>query len=92
MVPGSSGAAVTADAAALLDRRGLLSWGARGLGATALLDLYGTTLHAIRRAGPPLPDRLAVVGCGPIGLGAVSVAKALGVDASELIESVPEEN
>src|SRR5437016_3516824 len=41
MVPGSSGAAVTADAAALLDRRGLLSWGARGLGATALLDLLG---------------------------------------------------
>lgn len=29
------------NAAALLDRRALLSWGARGLGATALLDLLG---------------------------------------------------
>jgi threonine 3-dehydrogenase len=57
--------------------------------ATALLDLYGTTLHAVRRAGAPLPDRLAVVGCGPIGLGAVSVAVALGIRAVHAADVSP---
>lgn len=47
-------------------------------GATALLDLFGTTLHALRRAALRPPESVAVLGCGPIGLGAVAVARALG--------------
>ena len=47
--------------------------------ATALLDLLGTAGHALRRAGQPNPRRLLVLGCGPIGLGALAMAGALGV-------------
>jgi threonine 3-dehydrogenase len=47
--------------------------------ATALLDLFGTTAHAFRRAKRPGAESVAVVGCGPIGLGAIVVARALGV-------------
>ncbi len=46
--------------------------------ATTVLDFYGTSLHAFRRAGPPGPKVVGIVGCGPIGLGAISVANALG--------------
>jgi threonine 3-dehydrogenase len=47
--------------------------------AAALLDLLGTAGHALRRAGPPTPRRVLVLGCGPIGLGALAMAAALGV-------------
>jgi threonine 3-dehydrogenase len=47
--------------------------------ATALLDLLGTAGHALRRAGPPSPRRVLVLGCGPIGLGALAMAGALGI-------------
>jgi threonine 3-dehydrogenase len=47
--------------------------------ATALLDLLGTAGHALRRAGPAVPRRVLVLGCGPIGLGALAMAGALGV-------------
>jgi threonine 3-dehydrogenase len=47
--------------------------------ATALLDLLGTAGHALRRAGPPAPQRVLVLGCGPIGLGTLAMAGALGV-------------
>ena len=79
--------------------------------ATTLLDLFGTTAHALRRVGlavaggvrgtpegcpggsggvrgtPGCPAEsggalvasLAVLGCGPVGLGALAVAGALGV-------------
>lgn len=46
-------------------------------GATALLDLLGTSGHAFRRTGRH-PQAVAVIGCGPIGMGAISVARTLG--------------
>jgi propanol-preferring alcohol dehydrogenase len=46
--------------------------------ATALLDLLGTAGHALRRAGPGTPRRVLVLGCGPIGLGVLAMAAALG--------------
>jgi threonine 3-dehydrogenase len=48
--------------------------------ATALLDLFGTTRHALLRAGAGAPPSLCVVGCGPIGLGAIAVGLAAGVE------------
>jgi threonine 3-dehydrogenase len=47
--------------------------------ATALLDLFGTSSHAFRVAGRPHMRSVLVIGCGPIGLGAIAVARALGV-------------
>jgi threonine 3-dehydrogenase len=46
--------------------------------ATSLLDLFGTTLHALRRGGLTAGERVGVIGCGPIGLGTIAVARALG--------------
>jgi threonine 3-dehydrogenase len=46
--------------------------------ATALLDLFGTTSHAFRLAQMPHMKSVLVIGCGPIGLGAITVAKAEG--------------
>jgi threonine dehydrogenase-like Zn-dependent dehydrogenase len=48
--------------------------------STTLLDLFGTTRHALLRSGPTIPLSLAVLGCGPIGLGAIAVAGAAGVE------------
>jgi threonine 3-dehydrogenase len=47
--------------------------------ATSVLDLFGTTRHALLRSGPKMPESLGVVGCGPIGLGAIAVGFAVGV-------------
>ena len=47
--------------------------------ATALLDLFGTSSHAFRAAGRTEMRSVLVIGCGPIGLGAIAVARALGV-------------
>jgi threonine 3-dehydrogenase len=47
--------------------------------ATALLDLLGTAGHAYRRVARA-PRRVAVIGCGPIGTGAISIAVAEGAD------------
>lgn len=48
--------------------------------ATATLDLLGTTHHAFERAAHPSPATVGVIGCGPIGLGAIAVARARGID------------
>jgi threonine 3-dehydrogenase len=47
--------------------------------ATCVLDLFGTTAHAFRRAGGS-PSVVAVIGCGPIGLGAIALARVLGAE------------
>jgi threonine 3-dehydrogenase len=57
--------------------------------APTLLDLYGTSGHALRRAGHRPSDRVAVVGCGPIGLGAIAVAAARGAAALVAIDLAP---
>jgi threonine 3-dehydrogenase len=46
--------------------------------ATSLLDLFGTTSHAFRLAQWPHMRSVLVIGCGPIGLGAITVARAEG--------------
>lgn len=58
--------------------------------ATALLDLFGATLHAFRRAGREVADAdVAVAGCGPIGIGAIAVAVALGARSVHAFDVVP---
>jgi threonine 3-dehydrogenase len=56
--------------------------------ATSVLDLFGTTAHAFRRAGGS-PSVVAVMGCGPIGLGAIAVARALGAGVVFGLDVVP---
>jgi propanol-preferring alcohol dehydrogenase len=56
--------------------------------ATALLDLFGTTVHAFRRAGG-IPRAVAVLGCGPIGLGAIAVARCLGAARVYGVDVIP---
>jgi threonine dehydrogenase-like Zn-dependent dehydrogenase len=57
--------------------------------ATLLLDVLGTTSHALRRAQMVHPDPLlsvAVSGAGPIGLGVLAAAKiVLGMDTPVLV-------
>jgi len=56
--------------------------------ATLLLDVMGTTGHAIRRAQLVRPDiaSILVMGAGPVGLGAVAMAKLLlGHDVPVLV-------
>jgi threonine 3-dehydrogenase len=48
--------------------------------ATTLLDLFGTTRHALLRSGRIPPASLAILGCGPIGLGAIAVGSAMGIE------------
>jgi threonine 3-dehydrogenase len=48
--------------------------------ATSLLDLFGTTRHALLRSGVDVSESLAVIGCGPIGLGVIAVGFAIGVE------------
>ena len=57
--------------------------------APALLDLFGTPLHALRRAGVDGASTAAVIGCGPVGLGAVAVARALGIAAVYAVDIAP---
>ncbi len=59
--------------------------------ATLLLDVMGTTVHAIHRAQLVHPDiqSMLVTGAGPIGLGVLAMAKVLfGADFSVLITDI----
>lgn len=50
--------------------------------AVLALDTFGTAAHALRlgeRTQPEGIDSLLVVGCGPLGLGVVAVALAMGI-------------
>ena len=61
--------------------------------ATLLLDVMGTTSHAIRRAGAVRADieSIVIAGAGPIGLGTVAMARLLiGSDLTIIIaDTVP---
>jgi threonine 3-dehydrogenase len=57
--------------------------------ATSLLDLFGTTAHALRRWKGDPPSTLMIVGCGPIGLGALAVAGAMGISDRSAVDVVP---
>jgi threonine 3-dehydrogenase len=56
--------------------------------ATALLDLLGTSGHAFRRVGREARS-VAVIGCGPIGIGAIAVAVALRAETIVAIDISP---
>lgn len=46
------------------------------------LDTVGTAAHGLRmalRTQPEMPRNLAVIGCGPLGLGVIGVALAMGL-------------
>ncbi len=57
--------------------------------ATSLLDLFGTTAHALRRGQGDPPSTVMIVGCGPIGLGALAVAEAIGIPHRSAVDIVP---
>ena len=46
--------------------------------ASLMIDIVGTPLHALRRGGVDRKTTVAVWGLGPVGLGGVQGAKALG--------------
>ena len=52
---------------------------ARALELGALLEPLGNAYRGLKRAGLHAADRVVVVGVGPIGLGAVMLARAAGV-------------
>ncbi|TWF75194.1 threonine dehydrogenase-like Zn-dependent dehydrogenase [Pseudonocardia hierapolitana] len=56
------------------------------------LDTVGTAAHGLRlalRTQDEPPRRLLVVGCGPLGLGVVAVARAMGVEAVDAHDPHP---
>lgn len=57
-----------------------LAWG-------ALLEPLSTGMHAARQGRVALGDRVGVIGCGPIGMGAIQAALAAG--ASEVLAIDP---
>lgn len=75
--------------------RELMLWPARLLhpvpdrvsdAAGALLEPLGVALHALDLGHVPFRGRVAVVGCGPIGLLLLQVLRASGVGASAAVE------
>lgn len=58
--------------------------------AVLVLDTVGTAAHALRQAQALHPGgRVLVVGCGPLGLGTIIVASALGFDHVAAIDPAP---
>ncbi|PSL06041.1 threonine 3-dehydrogenase [Haloactinopolyspora alba] len=56
------------------------------------LDTVGTAAHGLRlalRTQQETPRRLLVVGCGPLGLGVVAVARAMGVEQVDAYDPHP---
>lgn len=54
--------------------------------AVLALDTFGTAAHALRLGARTQPDgiqNLLVIGCGPLGLGVISVALAMGIPRVE---------
>lgn len=45
-----------------------------------MLEPLGVAIHAVDLAKPALLERVAVIGCGPIGLLIIGVLKALGIE------------
>jgi L-iditol 2-dehydrogenase len=56
---------------------------------TAMLEPLGVALHAHDLAGPRAADTVAVVGCGPIGLCLVQLARATGAAVVVAVETLP---
>jgi len=52
----------------------------------AMLEPLGVALHAMDLGRPRLGETIAVVGCGPIGLCAVQLARAAGADRVVAVE------
>jgi len=59
--------------------------------ANMLLDVVGTTVHAVRRSGldPATVAAAGVMGVGPIGLGSIATLRALGVGQVFAVDIVP---
>ncbi len=57
--------------------------------AGAMLEPLGVALHAMDLGRPRLGETVAVVGCGPIGLCAVQLARAAGADRVIAIDPLP---
>jgi propanol-preferring alcohol dehydrogenase len=59
--------------------------------AAMLLDVTGTPMHALRRAGArSAPPRVALVmGAGPVGLGCIMALRAVGVALVLAVDVVP---
>jgi propanol-preferring alcohol dehydrogenase len=53
-----------------------------------LLDTIGVPAHALRKVNAENVKTAAVFGCGPIGLGAISVMRAFGVSRIYAVEAV----
>jgi len=73
-VNGGFGELLVAPERNLLPLPGWIDW----TRAALLTDVLGTPMKAIRTAGLGEGDTVVVLGCGPIGLGAVQVAVARG--------------
>lgn len=59
--------------------------------ATMLLDVLGTTMHALRRAQatPMTVTAACVMGAGPIGLGAIIALRPLGIAQVYAVDVIP---
>jgi L-iditol 2-dehydrogenase len=57
--------------------------------AGALLDVVVVGLHAVQRAGISLSDRVAILGAGPIGLGAAAAAVRAGARTTAMTVQYP---